>query len=214
MTRFVNSTAQTAADQPHVVYAMLVSLDFVSGFIRAFNGAGTLVFNGNTYTGVGHYGSIDVVGESTDLRPANPVTMTLSGVPDSVLGLMAAAAGNRADYFGRSARVDICFFDSSRNLLTPIENAVWEGQMDQLNVSRADRAIQLICEDRMVIFDKTSGVLYTDEWEQSLYSGDTFFNQIPFLQNIQLNWGGAPTNTGNGGGGGTGGRGGVTPIRA
>lgn len=195
MTRFVNSAAQTAADQPHVVYAMLVQLDFVSGFVRVFNGTGTLPFNGNTYQGLGQYGSITQVGESTDLKPSNPVTFQLSGLPDGASPALAAAATNRADYYGRSARIDIALFDSSRNIMTPIENAVWEGRMDSITVSKATNTLQLTCEDRMVIWDKAIGFLFSTEWQTIIYAGDTFFDQVPFLANKQINWGGASQPT-------------------
>jgi hypothetical protein len=204
MARFVNSTAQTAADQPHVLYAILVQLDFASGFVRAFNGVGTLQFNGNTYLGLGQYGSIGAVGESTKFRPSNPVVLTLSGLPDGVTPLLAAAAINRADYFGRSCRIDIALFDSNRKILTPIENAVWEGRMDAITVSRGvnSSSISLSCEDRMVIWDKNVGYLYTTEYQSQLYAGDTFFSQVPFLANQQITWGGTSPSAGVTGGGG------------
>lgn len=200
MTRFVNSTAQTAADQPHVVYAILVQLDFASGFVRVFNGTGTLTFNGNTYVGLGQYGSINQVGESTDLKPSNPVTFQISGLPDGASPALAAAATNRADYYGRSARIDIALFDSNRNILTPIENAVWEGRMDTISVSRANNSLQLTAEDRMVIWDKTIGFLYSTEWQTVTYPGDVFFDQVPFLANKQITWGGFPFVAAGGGG--------------
>jgi hypothetical protein len=203
MTRFVNSAAQTAADQKHVVYAILVQLDLASGFVRVFNGAGTLVFNGNTYQGLGQYGSVGVIGESVQFRPANPVVLTLSGLPDGMTPLLADGAVNRADFYGRSCRIDIALFDSNRKILTPIENAVWEGRMDSIAVSRGDNSLQLTCEDRMVIWDKTVGYLFTTEYQALLYPGDTFFDQVPFLANQQITWGGTAPGIGAGGGGGT-----------
>lgn len=197
MTRFVNSTAQTAADQPHVLYAILAQLDFASGALRLFNGVGTLVFNGNTYSGIGIYGSAGTIGESVQLRPSNPVVLTLSGVPDSVTPLLADAATNRADFYGRSCRIDIALFDSNRKILTPIENAVWEGRMDSMTVSRGDKSVQLSCEDRMVIWDKSVGYLYTTEYQQQLYPSDLFFDQVPFLANQQITWGGTSPGQGN-----------------
>lgn len=197
MTRFVNSTAQTAADAPHAVYAILVQLDFASGFVRMFNGVGTLVFNGNTYSGIGIYGSAGTIGESVQLRPSNPVLLTLSGVPDSVTPLLADAATNRADFYGRSCRIDIALFDSNRKIMTPIENAVWEGRMDAITVSRGDHSVQLSCEDRMVIWDKSIGYLFTTEYQSTLYPSDTFFSQVPFLANQQITWGGGSPSSGN-----------------
>lgn len=202
MTRFVNSTAQTAADQPHVVYAVLVQLDFASGFVRVFNGTGTLVFNGNTYFGLGQYGSMAQIGESIQFRPANPVVLAMSGLPDGLTPLLAAATTNRADYYGRSCRIDIAIFDNNRKILTPVENAVWEGRMDSLTFQRSDNSIQLSCEDRMVIWNKTIGYLYTTEYQALLYPSDTFFSQVPFLANQQITWGGTSPSIGGGGGGG------------
>lgn len=196
MSRFVNSTAQTAAEQPHVLLAVLVQLSFVSGASRFFNGTGTLTFNGNTYIGAGQFGSAGSVGESTNFRPSNPVTLQLSGVPDSLMPLLADAATNRADYFGQSARIDIALFDGNRQILTPIENAVWEGRMDSINVVRSSNTIQLTCEDRMVIWDRSVGYLYTQEYQGLIYPGDLFFNQVPFLANQQITWGGWPAPTG------------------
>jgi hypothetical protein len=193
MSRFVNSTAQTAADQPHVLYATLVQLDFASAPFRVFNGTGTLVFNGNTYQGAGQYGSINAVGESTDLKPSNPVIFQISGLPDGASAALAAVATNRADYYGRSARIDIVLFDANRKILTPIENSVWEGRMDTITVIRSTNTIQLTAEDRMVIWDKSIGFLYSTEWQTLIYPGDTFFDQVPFLANRQISWGG--TNT-------------------
>jgi hypothetical protein len=199
MTRFVNSTAQTAADAAHVVFAILVQMSFASGAIRVFNGTGTLSFNGNTYTGLGQYGSIGSVGEGMKFRPANPVILTLSGVPDGIMPLLADAATNRADYYGLSCRIDIAIFDSNRQIMTPIESAVWEGRMDSITVSRKDRSIQLSCEDRMVIWDKSPGYLYTNEYQQQIYSADNFFSFVPFLANQQITWGGGAPGLGSGG---------------
>lgn len=204
MSRFVNSTAQTAADQPSVLYAMLVQLDLASGFVRVFNGAGTLQFNANTYSGLGQYGTLQQIGESVKFRPANPVVLSMSGLPDAATPLLADAANNRADFYGRSCRIDIALFDGNRKILTPIENAVWEGRMDSITVSRADNSLQLSCEDRMVIWDKNIQYLFTTEYQSLLYSSDTFFSQVPFLANQQITWGGTAPSQGAVGPGPTG----------
>jgi hypothetical protein len=49
----------------------------------------------------------------------------------------------------------------------------------------------------MVIWDKAIGYLYTTEWQTLLYPGDTFFDQVPFLANRQISWGGSLTPAGN-----------------
>lgn len=187
MTRFVNSTAQTAAGQPHVDYALLVELNFASGAKRVFNGIGQLTFNGQTYYGLGEFGSIEGFGESTDLRPANPVKMQLSGVDPATLAL----ALDRTEYFGLSARVDFAFFDSALQVLTPIEDAMWEGRMDQVQKDRdlPNASLTLTCEDLMAIFDETIGLLYTTEYQAGIDATDLIFDQSPHVRNKVVNWG-------------------------
>lgn len=201
MTRIANAPTQTALDQAHVVYAYLVSLDFVSGMIRLFNGNGQLQYNGNTFIGAGDYGSISGITESTELRAADPLTLTLSGVTPNLI----ASAKNRTDYFGRSALVNIAVFDNKRKLLTPIESAVWEGRMDQMLIARdaGGASISLVCENRLAIWNHTGEILFTDEWQQLLYSGDVGLDQLTTLTNKIVVWGGqkvAPNGTNTGGG--------------
>lgn len=187
LTRFVNSAAETAADQPHVDYAFLVQLDFASGAKRVFNGIGTLTFNGQTYLGLGEYGSIDSIGESTDLRPANPLTLQLSGVDATTV----ATAMDRTEYFGRSARIDVAFFDSAMQVLTPIEDAAWEGDMDQVSINRdqPSKTVTLTCENRLAIFDETIGLLNTTEYQAAIDPTDLIFDQVPFVRNKVVSWG-------------------------
>jgi hypothetical protein len=192
MTRFVNSAAQTAAIQPHVLYAVLVKLSFVSQTVCFFNGVGTLPFNGSAYLGLGQLGSIQQVGESTDLRPTNPLILTISGLPDGASPALAATCANRADYYGQSARIDFALFDNNRAILTPIENAVWEGRMDAMTLQRSTNTLQLSCEDRMIIFDNVNGALNTQEFQGIAYPGDNFFDKAPFMVNQLITWGGVP----------------------
>ena len=42
----------------------------------------------------------------------------------------------------------------------------------------------------MILWDKDIGFLYTTEWQSTLYAGDLVFDQVPFLVNRQINWGG------------------------
>lgn len=191
-TRFVNSSAQTAADQPHVDYCFLVSLDFTSAPTYVFNGLGQLTFNGHTYSGLGELGSISVIGESNDLKPLNPVQLSVSGVDPILLQY----AESRSEYYGRSVRIDIAIFDTALQLLTPIENAVWEGTMDTVLIQRSEGlgSVTLTCESTLAAFNRNIGYLYSDEHQQSLYPGDTFYNTI--ADQKQINWGGRAVTVG------------------
>ncbi|HEU4602313.1 MAG TPA: hypothetical protein VFS24_10110, partial [Steroidobacteraceae bacterium] len=101
MTRWASSTAETAAGQLDVMMVTLVDLDFASGHVRAHDGVGELSFGGNTYDGLGKYGSIEGITEDLEIV-ARPLRLKLSGV-DAALVTTAMTES----YQNRSATVYI-----------------------------------------------------------------------------------------------------------
>lgn len=192
--RWINATAEAIAAAEHSNYAFLCSFDFQSQPIYVFNGLGQISFNGHTYDGLGVFGSCDEIGESSDLRPANPVVFNVAGVDPSFLAL----AEVKAEYYRRSARIDIAIFNEALQLVTPIENAVWEGSMDTVALIRSEGAgsVKLTCESILAIWDKAIGFLYTDEHQQAAVPDDTGFNHIAENRDKEVFWGGAVVTTG------------------
>lgn len=186
MTRISNSANQTAAEQRHVVARILVDLDFSSGHARFHDGLGSLDFLGNTYSGVGELGEIEQIGESTDLRPPAPIKLTLAGVDPSLI-----AHVQNEEYYGRSAAIYVAFFDKDTfQLITSVEPQVYEGLMDTMTIKRqADQAvIELTIESHLAGWQDSLGLLWTDEWMQSIYPGDLGCNLVTTLVGKVLKW--------------------------
>lgn len=207
MTRWASNANATAAAQPAVCMVTLIDLLFGGGSVYVHDGLGSLAWNGNTYSGVGDYGSLDVIDETTETI-AKSVTLKLSGIPGTIL-----TDAMTTDYQGKEVIIWVGLLDI--NSMTWIANpeVVWEGRMDYMAVtlSKNTAEIALVCENRLNREPQVAR--YTDNDQQIAHPGDTFFNltwQIPLSI---ASWGSItvqhPANVppdGRGGSGGSGGR--------
>lgn len=64
--------------------AILVEMGTSTGTVYVWSGLGTLTWNGNDFAGVGQFGGMDAVEETTDLS-ATGTAFSLSGVPEEML---------------------------------------------------------------------------------------------------------------------------------
>lgn len=212
MTRFNQPANQAAFDAEHVDFAIAAEMNFLSGTVRAHMGIGTLIINGNTFTGIGSVGNggvgaLSSMVEQPSQRNANSMYLSLSGVDPTLVGKVP----QREDFWGRFASIYFLPIDPKTQLpLTPTEPAIYEGFMDQLVYTRKQGSaqIQLTVRHYDSLFDSSIGLLYTDESQKSLFPTDNFFSQIASLPNKQVVWGGQSTGNYAGPGGGGGGPGG------
>lgn len=202
MTRFAVPQNSTAVTLPHVPYVMFADFDFASGNVRLSSWDRDFTFGGNTYTGLGNFVSVGPVKESADLSP-DMLEFTLSNVPTSAMSDTLTQT-----YHGRSASLYVGYLTED-NTLVGTPHLLWEGRMDRLLV-RTDEGgslISLICENRLVLWNKAAGWLYTHEHQKEFASGDLFFDQVATLPNKVVKWGEKDVPTGRPGGGGRPGRG-------
>jgi len=66
------------------IIVLLVEIETDSLPIRAWTGSGDLVFEGNTFSGVGQFGSVSEIEETTEIA-ARGMQFGLSGIPSSLL---------------------------------------------------------------------------------------------------------------------------------
>lgn len=213
MTRFVQPGNQAAFEQEHVDFAIAATLNFTSGIVRAHMGVGTLLFGGNTFTGIGAaanpsggFGSVSAMIEKPDARNTSQLYLSISGVDPTILGKVP----QRSEFYGQFASVFFIPINSQSNsALSPGEPAIFEGFMDQLVYTRKHGVaqIQLTVKHYDSLFQQSIGLLYTDESQKSLFPTDNFFSQIATLPNKQVIWGGSAID-GYGGGAAGGGHGG------
>jgi hypothetical protein len=181
MSRDIPANALAEAQGPHVAFIYLVDFDFASGHVYLNSSNRDYSYNGHTYTAAYGIGGISEVKESIGLSP-DTVTFTLPGVNPSLLTTTLAE-----NYHGRSVVVYVAYVSDDHEIIaTPF--TLWEGSMDKMGISvdEAKADITLACENRLVLWNKSSGWLYTSDHQRSIWgAGDNFFGQIaPSIESI------------------------------
>lgn len=174
----------------------LAFFDFQGGAVRVWSGIGSLSWGGNTYTGLGHLGTVSPVEESSDLR-ANGVAFQLSGVPS---GLIATALGD--NYQGRDVKLWLGALDAAGAIVAdPYQ--LFAGRMDALEIDDGPETatIRVYAESRLVDLRRSNERRFTHEDQQIDFPGDDGLDYMPTAQSTPFMWGGQRVPTYAAGGG-------------
>lgn len=184
MTRFTDAANVTASQQPHVPYAIFADLDFASGHVYLSSWDRPYTFGGNTYQALGKLGNVGEVTESAAIQ-SEKLQLTLTGVDNSLLTTVLAEK-----YHNRDATLYLGYLDSNYNLVTTPE-ILWEGLMDVMSIKTSTNTstVNLICENRLLLWNRNAGWMYTDEHQRMRDSTDVFFNQVAAIANKIISWG-------------------------
>lgn len=162
----------------------LVKLEFDSGDVTVWNGRGNIVFDGDTYTGIGDLGRVSGLEEGIEQR-AFGIAMELGGVPASSLNLALDE-----DLQNRKVQVWLGFFDSSYAIIADPMLA-FRGRMDTMDITLGKEAtIVLTAESRLRDWGRPRIRRYTDADQQSRFSGDLFFQFVSDTTEKEIVWGG------------------------
>lgn len=184
MTRTLDTDTLNAAQASVVSPLILVKLALDSGDVLVHSGRGDVVWNGDTYLGVGDLGGIDGGSEDSELG-RNPMKLTLSGV-DS--GLAAVVLGEH--YQGRTGTVYYGYIDTTTNVLAGDPFILHRGRIDAAKMSGGKtRTIELTIENRFASWDKPKVRRYNNADQQSRYPGDKGMEFVEQATDKQLLWG-------------------------
>ena len=190
MTRYVSATNQTAGEQPSVVMAVLVSLDFTSGELNVHDGVGTITDTlsspNRAYLGVGQFGGIDGSVQDSLEVIARPIKLTLTGVDSSVIN-----SAMTEDYQGRDVLISLGYIQNGSLIAAP--EVLWEGRMDYLEVEMGMESgtVRVNCESRLRREPRIAR--YTSEDQKLAYPTDKFFDLVPYIQGFKSQWGNRTT---------------------
>jgi len=166
--------------------AMLVYGKFLDGEVRLWSGYGPIVWQGQTWQGIGTLLSVSSIEEGTDVE-ARGVTLSLSGFdPD----LLAEALGQVRQglpviiYF-------VLFYPGSPRGIIADPLMAWAGKMDQptINASNETAVISLSCENRLTAMNVAVDRRYTTEDQQRDWPGDAGLSFVYGMQDQQIMWG-------------------------
>lgn len=178
-----------------------VELQTAAGFVRVWSGAGTISWNGQSWTGVGKFGAVSAMGETAEVQ-AEGVKLLLSGIPSDMVTTAFTDLRQGLPvkiYFGA---VD----DSGAVIADPYLS--FSGRVDACDFVEAGQTatLQISCESRLIDLKRARARRYTHEDQQIDFPGDLGFEYVAQLQELNLSWGrGDPIPTlpsGSVGGGG------------
>ena len=163
---------------------ILFNADFPSGFVYAHSGVGDILFNANTYKGVGQLGKVSVIEETNELKPT-VIKVELSGVDPA---LISVALNDNIQ--GRSAEMYLAFLDDQHQVIgTPV--GPWSGRMDIMSGELGNKTatIQLEVESRLADWERPRMRRYTDADQQQQYPGDKGLEFVNEMQEKEIQWG-------------------------
>ncbi len=184
MTRDLTAAVHTELSSSAVIPLILVELDFSSGFVRVFNGVGSITVDGDVYSGVGELGGIEKISGPRAIQ-ANTLRLSLNGIDPTLLSKAVDE-----EYQGRSATVRVALLDDDfAQISDPF--VMFGGFMDNIVFSDAKdtAAITVNCESWLRTLDRSNNRRYTDEDQQERFSGDVGCEFVAGLVDKELLWG-------------------------
>ena len=203
MSRTLPTGLDTALSANTLYPVLLVQLNWPTGTVYCWNGYHDLTWDGHTWIGTGHLGTVSEIGESAD-GTANGISVTLSGIPSSVI---SNALENNSQ--GQPARVYFGVIQNASFTVDPY--LVFDGLIDVANIHDDGTTASVVVNLEKELFDsRTNARRYTHEDQQQTYPGDLGLEYVAGLANRQFMWGKAvvaPVGSGGTGGGNGGGNG-------
>lgn len=175
--------AQIAAKQLAPIF--FVELDFLGGFVRMWNGIGTLSWNTYDWLGGGNLMAISQV-EETRAVESTSLSLSLSGVDPALVSL---AYGDFSQ--GRAAKIWLGVLDvpSAQIVADPI--AIFQGRMDMIGDTDDGEAavITVSAESNLADLKRVRARYLTDQDQQRLFAADRSLRYLPNLQDRPVYWG-------------------------
>jgi len=185
MSRDLPAAINTAINSNgNALLALLVELEFSSGFLRIWSGVGTIQYQGNTYTGAGTLFGFDNIQESLSVV-ANGCTIYLSGIPSDLV----SACINDAEQ-GKIGRIYLAVLNSDFTMNgDPVE--IFVGRLDVPTIldDGENCIISISYESRLIDLMSPREFRYTNENQKVLNPGDPSFEFVTTIQDKTITWG-------------------------
>lgn len=166
--------------------AIFVKLDWPTGAVYAWSGSGPFTWGGNTFVGVGDFGRVSDIPESSDGQ-ATGIQLTLSGVPSE---LIATVIGD--NYRGRNATLWLGFMNDGGALITDPPYERFSGPMSTMRIigDGKTRTIVVDVESEMAILRKSNGRKRTHQDQILDHPSDLGLEYVESInQDVPDNWG-------------------------
>ena len=206
----VSTAMATGLAAQSVLPVLLVELHLNSGVQYCWSGVGSIVWNGQTWQGVGAFGAIGDVVESEEIA-VNGMQLSLQGIPYTDLNGAAVDPVEQALSECQQSNPVILYFglfDNAAGALVVDPVIAFSGRMDKIQIEEGAETVTITMnvEPQRVDINRDRDRRYADQDQRLNYPTDSGFKQVTDL----MSWSGAmgvgsahvPTLPGKVGGGG------------
>ncbi|MBP3955386.1 hypothetical protein J8F10_08845 [Gemmata sp. G18] len=184
-SRDADTDTITASQQDVIEPVLMANLEFDSGDLLAHSSLGNLVFDGQTYLGVGKFGGITAAEENSDLS-RSPISLTLSNIPGDMGAIVLGE-----HYQGRRATIYLGYFDPATGLLVGDPVILYRGRMDAARIRQGQTFVVTVSiENRFAAWDKPKVRRYNNADQQSRHPGDKGCQYVEQAVEKEIVWGG------------------------
>lgn len=183
MSRNLDSSLASALSDQAIYPVVLAMITFKSATRYVWTGVGNFVYAGNTYVGVGSFGSVGAISEGIDVQ-AQGTTISLSGIDPT---LQAECMSD----IKLGAPVKLWFGLLNNGVLIGVPYLMFSGLVDKpvLNTGVDQLTITLALESRLIDLQRATQRRYTAADQHVAYPTDRAFNWVEILNDISLLWG-------------------------
>lgn len=182
-TRTISAANEAEAAAGEVTPVIFANLDLTTGTVAAHTFVGSFTFGGDTYLGIGEFGSVEPIRETLAAKPV-AVRLTLTGLDTGLLADMQLRAQYRRDvalYLG--------FVAGGELIDTP--DLLWSGWIDSAGaaIDLEQGVVSVTCETVLADLRRGGTARATPEHQKLSYPSDTFFDFVAGLADKRVEWG-------------------------
>lgn len=176
---------EAALESGSLKVVVLAEIDHPAGFVRLHSGIGSLVFDGNTFTGAGALGSIEGIGETAELRTTETrYSLVAPQLDDDAMAIVLQSPR------GRAIKAWLALLDTDWNVIDAIQ--LDHSIIENIESEVGDDGIQVLSlPATSAIFDfiRAISTAITNEAQQNDFPGDTGFDRMPTeVADKELQW--------------------------
>lgn len=185
MSRGLSATILAEILKPSIEPIILARIETNPDLVLAWNGVGDLVFDGETYKGLGTFARVTAVEETTAFK-ATGLKFMLSGVASTIVSVALQQVEQ-----GRSARLFIGFYNSLTRTLVDAPIEIWDGLTDvpRIQKGRDTATVVVSAESHLVAFRQASNRRFTDQDQRRDYPTDEGFAFVAGLVDKTITFG-------------------------
>ncbi|HIF9075766.1 TPA: hypothetical protein ACX6NV_000597 [Photobacterium damselae] len=167
-------------DNPRLLHA--IEIKYKNATIRTHTGVGEIIINGQVYIGVGTFGAIDPVSQSSNTAPSS-VGLSLSGMDPT---LVAETLNEKSQ--GSPVKIMVCSLDENEKVTS--SSIIFAGKVnDQKFKYGKVMAIALDVVDRLEDWQRKGSLRFDPSSHKTRFPNDDIFQYMSRMSEAPLYWG-------------------------